>query len=63
VRTGFKAGAIEKKNWNIAKGAARPNNAALKHLNNYLEEVRARIVSYYQQLNLTGEYIVVLFLF
>ena len=49
--------AIEKKNWNIAKGAARPNNSALKQLNNYLEEVRAKIVSHYQQFDLAGDYI------
>jgi site-specific recombinase XerD len=47
---------IDKQDWNIAKGAARPRTPALKQLNSYLEEVRAKLVSSYQQLNLAGEY-------
>ena len=49
--------AIDKKDWNTAKGAARPTNTALKQLNSYLEEVRAKLVSRYQQLDLDGEHI------
>jgi integrase len=48
---------IDKKDWNTDKGAARPKSPALKQLNSYLEEVRAKLVSYYQQLNLADEYL------
>lgn len=48
---------IEKKNWNTDKGAARPTTPALKRLNSYLEEVRAKLVSQYQELSLANEYL------
>ena len=48
---------IDKKDWNTDKGAARPKSPALKQLNSYLEEVRAKLVSHYQQLNLADEYL------
>jgi integrase len=48
---------IDKKDWNTDKGAARPKTPALKQLNGYLEEVRAKLVSHYQQLNLSGDYL------
>jgi len=48
---------IEKKDWNTDKGAARPKTPALKQLNSYLEEVRAKLVFHYQQLNLADEYL------
>jgi len=48
---------IDKKDWNTDKGAARPKTPALKQLNTYLEEVRAKLVSHYQQLNLSGDYL------
>jgi site-specific recombinase XerD len=48
---------IDKKDWNAEKGAARPLTPALKRLNSHLEEVRAKIVSHYQQLNLADEYL------
>jgi Arm DNA-binding domain len=37
--------AIDKNDWNSAKGAAKPKTHELKKLNNYLEEVRAKLVS------------------
>ncbi len=43
---------IDKKDWNTEKAAARPKTPALKQLNTYLEEVRAKLVSHYQQLAL-----------
>lgn len=48
---------IDKKDWNTDKGAARPKTPALKQLNTYLEEVRAKLVSHYQQLNLGGDFL------
>lgn len=48
---------LDKKDWNTDKGAARPKTPALKQLNTYLEEVRAKLVSHYQQLNLSGDYL------
>ena len=36
--------------------AARPTTPEIKRLNSYLEEVRAKVVSSYQELNLPGEY-------
>jgi integrase len=48
---------IDKKDWNAEKGAARPTTPSLKRLNSHLEEVRAKIVSHYQQLNLADEYL------
>jgi len=48
---------IDKKDWNTDKGAARPKTPALKQLNSYLEEVRSKLVSHYQQLNLSGDYL------
>jgi hypothetical protein len=48
---------IDKKDWNAEKGAARPTTPALRKLNSHLEEVRAKIVSHYQQLNLADEYL------
>jgi integrase len=47
---------IDKNDWNTEKGAARPKTPALKQLNTYLEEVRAKLVSNYQQLDLSGDY-------
>ena len=48
---------INKNDWNTEKGAARPKTPALKKLNTYLEEVRAKLVSNYQQLDLSGDYL------
>src|ERR1700685_742801 len=48
---------IDKKDWNANKGAARPTTPALKRLNSHLEEVRAKLVSHYQELNLADEYL------
>ena len=48
---------LDKKDWNTDKGAGRPKNPALRQLNTYLEEVRAKLVSHYQQLNLSGYYL------
>jgi hypothetical protein len=48
---------IEKDDWNPGKGAAKPKTPALKQLNSYLEEVRAKLVSHYQQLDLDNEHI------
>ena len=47
--------AIEKDDWNSAKGVAKPKTHELKKLNNYLEEVRAKLVSHYRELDLSGE--------
>ena len=47
---------IDPTDWNVAKGVAKPKNPALKQLNSLLEEVRAKLVSNYQQFNLAGEY-------
>jgi len=49
--------AVDKNDWNSDKGAARPKTPALKQLNTYLEEVRAKIVSHYQQLALGDDLI------
>src|ERR1700753_3416688 len=49
--------AIDKKDWNTDKGAARPKTPALKQLNSYLEERRSKMVSHYQQLNLSGAHL------
>lgn len=49
--------AIEKDDWNPGKGAAKPKTPALKQLNSYLEEVRAKLVNHYQQLDLDNEHI------
>jgi hypothetical protein len=48
---------IDKNDWNTEKGAARPKTPALKQLNSYLEEVRAKLVIQYQQLNLADDYL------
>jgi integrase len=48
---------IDKKDWNAHKGAARPTTPALKRLNSHLEEVRAKLVSQYQELSLANEYL------
>jgi integrase len=48
---------IDKKDWNADKGAARPTTPALKRLNSHLEEVRAKLVSQYQELSLANEYL------
>ena len=48
---------IGKKDWNAEKGAARPKTPELKQLNSYLEEVRAKLTTCYQQLNLSGDYL------
>lgn len=48
---------IDKKDWNADKGAARPTTPALKRLNSHLEEVRAKLVSHYQELALANEYL------
>jgi integrase len=47
---------IDPGDWNAAKGSAKPKTPALKQLNSLLEEVRAKLVSNYQELNLAGEY-------
>jgi integrase len=48
---------IDKKDWNTDKGAARPTTPALRRLNSHLEEVRSKLVSHYQELNLADEYL------
>src|SRR5580658_1589622 len=47
---------IDPSDWNAAKGSAKPKTPALKQLNSLLEEVRAKLVSNYQQLNLAGDF-------
>jgi hypothetical protein len=49
--------AIEKGDWNQGKGAAKPKTPALQQLNSYLEEVRAKVVTHYQQLDLADEHV------
>jgi hypothetical protein len=44
VQTGPET-SIEKGDWNQGKGAAKPKTPALKQLNSYLEEVRAKVVT------------------
>ncbi|SRR6266498_4814626 len=41
---------LYKKDWNEAKGIARPKNEELKQLNSYLEEVRGKLVRHYREL-------------
>lgn len=41
---------VKKEEWNEAKGAAKPKNAALKKINYYLEESRAKVVNHYQEI-------------
>jgi hypothetical protein len=38
--------------WNAAKGGARRGRKEMIRLNIYLEEVRARLVEYYQEIQL-----------
>jgi integrase len=47
---------IDPGDWNAAKGSAKSKTPALKQLNSFLEEVRAKLVSNYQELNLASEY-------
>jgi len=41
--------------WNVSKGMAKPKNQELKLLNNYLEDVRGRLFTYYKELKIEGE--------
>ena len=41
---------VKKEDWSEAKGAAKPKNAALRKINYYLEESRAKVVSHYQEI-------------
>jgi len=43
---------VKVKDWNNAKGLAKPKNEDLKNLNNYLEQVRAQISGCFQELQL-----------
>ena len=43
---------INPRDWNVAKGIAKPKNEVLKQTNNFLEEVRAKLVGHYQQVML-----------
>jgi site-specific recombinase XerD len=47
---------IDPGDWNAAKGSAKPKTPGLKQLNSLLEEVRAKLVSNYQELNLAGDF-------
>ena len=49
--------AIDKDDWNPGRGAAKPRTPELKQLNSYLEEVRAKMVTHYQRLDLDDEHI------
>ena len=48
---------VDEKNWNNAKGLAKGNKEEVKSLNHYLEQVRASIVSDYQQMVLSKKLI------
>lgn len=39
----------------MGKGAPKPRNEELKQLNSYLEEIRSKMFSHHQDLNLAGE--------
>ncbi|MDA9555663.1 site-specific integrase [Pelobium sp.] len=43
--------------WNDAKGMAKPKNDSLKSLNSYLEEIRCRLTSSYQDFVLESEFV------
>lgn len=43
---------IEMSSWNSSKGMAKPSKEEFKSLNNYLEQIRARLVECYQTLQL-----------
>jgi hypothetical protein len=49
--------AVDKDDWNPDRGAAKPKTPELKRLNSYLEEVRAKLVSHCQRLDLDNELI------
>jgi site-specific recombinase XerD len=46
---------LHKKDWNDAKGIARPMNEELKQLNSYLEEVRGKLIRHYRELLMEGK--------
>src|SRR4030095_9855008 len=46
---------LHKKDWNDAKGTAKPKNEELKQLNSYLEEVRVKLVRHYRELWMQGK--------
>ncbi|MEO5995801.1 MAG: site-specific integrase [Chitinophagaceae bacterium] len=48
---------IEEKNWNSAKGLAKGNKEEVKSLNHYLEQIRASIVTDYQEMVLSKKLI------
>lgn len=43
--------------WNEAKGMAKPKNDSLKSLNSYLEEIRCKLTSSYQDFVLENEFV------
>jgi site-specific recombinase XerD len=43
--------------WNDAKGMAKPKNDSLKSLNSYLEEIRSKLTSSYQEFVLESEFV------
>ncbi|WP_237739822.1 site-specific integrase [Pedobacter arcticus] len=43
--------------WNEAKGMAKPKNDSLKALNSYLEEIRSKLTSSYQEFVLESEFV------
>jgi len=46
---------LQKEDWNGIKGKATPKNEELKQLNSYLEEVRAKLVNHYRELEINDQ--------
>lgn len=46
---------LPEKDWNDGKGAAKSNTQQLKEFNSFLEEVRSKLVTHYQEFILHGE--------
>lgn len=46
---------LPKEDWNELKGAPKPKNEELKQLATYLEEVRAKMVTHYREIEITDQ--------
>jgi len=46
---------LPKEDWNSMKGKAKSKNEELRQLNSYLEEVRAKLVNHYRELEINDQ--------